>query len=241
MLRTATCPTELLLIILMVPFVQCGKSHSEAPDDGTFQPILTAATIGDWEGDPDYWNFDSGILTGEITPQNILTENTFFIWTAATVDNFELKAEYRITSSGNSGINYRSGRVDGKPYGLRGYQADIDGANRYSGQVYEENGRAILARPGQFTYVGPDNDITEMGALEEPGETAASLADSTWNEYHLVIRGNTLIHLINGRVVSMTIDDGSRHEKGGLLGLQLHRGPPMKIEFRNIRLKEYDR
>ena len=84
-----------------------------------------------------------------MTPETLLKRNTFLIWRGGITSNFELKVEYRISKDGNSGINYRSEELKDIPYTLKGYQADIDGANQYTGQNYEERGRCILAFRGQ--------------------------------------------------------------------------------------------
>lgn len=239
MKQTPQIPAALILLLMFVLNSRCQNPETGSGDqEAGFTPILTESTVEDWEGDPEYWRFEHGVLTGEITPDKILAENTFYIWNGGTVENFELKAEYRISAGGNSGINYRSKKVEGKSYVLRGYQADIDGANRYSGQVYEENGRSILAGRGQVTQVEENNKVEEIATVGEADVLSSVIVEGEWNEYHLIARGNTLVHMINGRLMSIVIDDGSSRQMKGVLGLQLHRGPPMKIEFRNVRLKQ---
>ena len=49
---------------------------------------------------------------------------------------------------------------------LKGYQADIDAANRFTGQIYEERGRGFLAMRGQFTYIPDGGGPKVVGALE---------------------------------------------------------------------------
>src|SRR5690606_33839481 len=101
-----------------------------------------------------YWRIEDGILIGEtnvLTPP--LETNTFLIWKKNTPADFELIADFRISSAGNSGINYRSEAVEGVPFALRGYQADIDGENNYTGQNYEERGRTTLAYRGEIIRI----------------------------------------------------------------------------------------
>src|SRR5258708_12308478 len=98
------------------------------------------------------------MLIGEVTPDTLLKSNTFIIWRGGSPKDFELKTDYRISSAGNSGINYRSVVVPDKvvpenKFVMRGYQADIDGRNAYTGQNYEEKGRLFLALRGQMTHV----------------------------------------------------------------------------------------
>src|SRR5260370_550969 len=127
-------------------------------DEPGFRPIFDGKTLESWEGDLKYWRVADGIMTGEITPETIIKSNTFIIWRGGEPENFELKVDYRITSGGNSGVNYRSVVVPdkvtpGNRFAMRGYQCDIDGQNRYTGNNYEEKGRLFLAVRGQMTHV----------------------------------------------------------------------------------------
>lgn len=229
----------LLAISLSFPAAVYAQFPEPAPnEDAGFKQILTKETFDNWHGNPDLWRFEDGVLIGEVPRDNMLKENTFLVW-EEPVDNFELKVEYRISPEGNSGINYRSETVNGQDDVLKGYQADLDGPNDWSGQIYEEKGRAFLARRGQLTHLGKDNVPNEIGSLGKESELAALVNKDGWNEYHLIVRGNTLIHKLNGRVMSIAIDDGSKRKMKGLLGLQLHRGPAMKVEYRNLRFKDY--
>ena len=127
-------------------------------DEPGFNSIFDGKTLTGWEGDPKYWRVADGVMTGEITPETFIKSNTFIIWRGGSPKDFELKVDYRITSGGNSGINYRSVVVPDKvtpsnQFAMRGYQCDIDGQNRYTGNNYEEKGRLFLAVRGQVTHV----------------------------------------------------------------------------------------
>ena len=120
---------------------------------------------------------------------------------------------------------------------MRGYQADIDGKNVYTGQNYEEKGRLFLALRGQMTHVLSGQKPIVLASLGDAKELAAFI-NSDWNSYHLIIRGNTLIHILNGHLMSVVIDDDAPNRAlEGLIGVQVHVGPPMKVEYRNFRLK----
>jgi hypothetical protein len=211
-------------------------------DEAGFQPLFDGKTLKGWEGDPKYWRVEDGLLVGEVTPETLLKSNTFIIWRGGAPKDFELKADYRITSGGNSGINYRSVVVPdavtpGNKFAMRGYQADIDGQNRYTGQNYEEKGRLFLATRGQITHVVGGRKPILLGSLGHPKDLAAFITND-WNSYHLIIRGNTLIHMLNGHLMSVVIDDDAPNRKfEGLIGVQVHVGPPMKVEYRNFRLR----
>lgn len=209
-----------------------------ATDDATWRPIFDGQSLTGWEGDPRYWRVENSCIVGEVTPATLLKENTFLIWRSGVTRDFELKVEYRISERGNSGINYRSVPVPGLPFALAGYQADIDGQNRYTGQNYEERGRTFNALRGQITRIPAGKKAEVIGSVGEAKELERFIRNGDWNEYHLIARGNTLIHLLNGHVMSVVVDeDPANRRLEGLLGVQVHVGPPMKVEYRNFRLK----
>lgn len=223
----------------------CGLSASAAEEDG-FEPIFDGKSIAGWVGQTEYWKVKDGILTGEVTEATLLHQNSFLIWRGGTASDFELKVEYRISGQGNSGINYRSADVAGVPHALQGYQADIDGGTRYTdgrrhtGNIYEERGRQFLARRGDVAHGDAQGQITVIGAVGTYEGLVAAIDEEGWNVLHIIARGNTLIHILNGRVMAVFVDDDVDHRShDGLIGVQVHQGPPMKIEYRSIRLKRW--
>lgn len=256
----------LLLCFVLATLFSCGDTKSAQMDvsaktdlaieDG-FVAIFNGRTLDGWDGDTAYWRVDNGNLVGEVTPTTLLKKNTFIIWMGGQPADFELKLEFRITEEGNSGINYRSERLDSVPYALRGYQADIDGKIRYTGQNYEERKRTTLAYRGEKVRVRSQDNPDDSGSLAanvknnawQSRDILGSLGNSDslrtkinkedWNSCHLVIKGNRLQHYINGLLMSDVTDEDTTNRKSlGFLGLQVHVGPPMKVEYQNIRLKQ---
>jgi Domain of Unknown Function (DUF1080) len=229
-----------------VPYVpkQSDRPEALAGDEPGFQTIFDGKSLAGWQGNPTYWRVEEGALVGEITPATVIKSNTFIIWRGGSTKDFELKLDYRITPGGNSGINYRSAVVpdpvtpDNK-FAMRGYQCDIDGAKRYVGNNYEEKGRLFLAVRGQLTRVVGGRPPVLVAAIGDPLELSKLITDG-WNAVHITARGNTLTHIVNGQVMSVVVDDDAeRRPAEGLLGVQVHVGPPMKVEYRNIRLKSW--
>ena len=214
----------------------------ETNDESGFVQIFDGKSLAGWEGDTNYWRVEDGCLVGEVTTNNLLKQNSFIVWRGGTTRDFELKVEYRISPRGNSGINYRSVMVTNGPWTMRGYQADIDGANKYTGQNYEEKGRTFLALRGQVARQVNDQLPEVIGVLGTPEGLLAGIKTNDWNEYHLIVSGNVMTHILNGRVLSVVLDEDTANRKfDGLLGVQVHVGPPMKIEYRNFRLKPINR
>lgn len=208
---------------------------SGAAADPAFVPIFDGTSLAGWEGKPEFWRIEDGAIVGQTTAENPTKGNTFLIWRDGLVDDFELELQYRLTG-GNSGVQYRS--KDLGNFVVGGYQADFESGPKYSGILYEEKGRGILALRGQRVTIGADGTKTTGEASGDPAELQKAIRPGDWNEYRIVARGPTLQHFINGQLMSETIDNqpGKRSEQG-VLALQVHAGPPMKVEFKTIRLK----
>lgn len=234
-------------------FTACNAASQQRAteiDSEGFVDLFNTESLEGWEGDTAYWRMEDGILIGETTLQTpALENNTFLIWKGGNVADFELKTEFKITSNGNSGINYRSQRVTGIPYALTGYQMDIDGANNYTGQNYEERKRTTLAYRGEKVqiHVSPEGKVEGNAWSARSIDAQLGTSDSLkalivsegWNECHIVAKGNRLQHFINGVLMSDVTDaDTVQASNEGLLGIQIHTGPPMKVEYRNFRIKQ---
>jgi hypothetical protein len=225
------------------PPAMIATTAGATPDAG-FVSIFDGKTLAGWDGDPKYWRVENGCLVGEITPETIIKRNTFIIWRGGAPGDFELKVEYRISAQGNSGINYRSVQLTDAAWSMAGYQADIDGPEknkpplRHTGQNYEERGRTFLARRGEIVRIDPGAKLVLVGSLGDSPALAGFIKNDDWNEYHLIARGNVLTHILNGHVMSVAVDDDVKNRRAdGLIGVQVHVGPPMKVEYRNFRLK----
>jgi hypothetical protein len=211
-----------------------------APDDHTgYTSIFDGTSLKGWDGDTNFWRAENGTLIGETTAANPLKANTFLIWRGGQTKDFELKLEYRMNAT-NSGIQYRSAEVpDAGKWVLKGYQADIDFDNRWTGQLYEEKGRGFLALRGQSTYIGDGVKPRVTGAISTADALKAFIKVNERNQVHIIARGNMLMHIVNGQLMSVVVDDDTKgRAMSGLLGFQIHTGPPMKVEFRNIWLKQ---
>jgi hypothetical protein len=211
-------------------------------DHAGFESIFDGTSLKGWDGDPSFWRAEKGTIVGQSTEQNPLEKNTFLIWRGGEPADFELKVEFRLDST-NSGIQFRSVQLppggDIGKWVMKGYQADIDFANQFTGQIYEERGRGFLAMRGQAVYVPDSGRPRVVGNLQQTAdELKAIIKANDWNHVHLVARGNTIVQIVNGAVTSIVIDDDTKNRAlRGLIGFQMHQGPPMKLELRNVWLK----
>jgi Domain of Unknown Function (DUF1080) len=239
----------LVPLIVLLGFVaiaiSCNNSSttdavkSDGIDKDGFTQIFDGKTFTGWDGDTSVWHIDSSSFIGEVTPAKQIKTNSFLIWRTDRPADFEFKAEYRISAGGNSGVQYRSEEVKDIPYAVKGYQADIDGANQYTGQNYEERGRGFLAMRGQKARLEPNQKPIIIDSVGNSDSLKRHIKPDDWNEIYIVARGNNMKHYINGILMSETIDNDSTNRKmEGILGLQVHVLPAMKVEYRNIRYKK---
>jgi hypothetical protein len=206
----------------------CGLAW--AADEAGFRPIFDGQTLAGWDGDPQLWRVEDGAIVGQTTAEHPTKRNTFLIWRGGQPGDFELKAEFCMPDPGfaNSGIQIRSWEGP-EPWRVRGYQPDMDGDNHFTGICYGEGFRGILAQRGQKVVIGTDH---------KPKELAKAIKPHDWNEYDILAVGNHITEKINGQLMCEVTDEDTDARKDGIIALQIHAGPPMKVQFRNLRLKE---
>lgn len=249
---------------LPASLIRCGLAlaavvvlQSVRADEG--KPLFNGRDLTGWTGQMEFWSVQDGAITGRTTTDHMVKENTFLI-RDGEVGDFELTCKYKITDVdgksdkfGNSGIQYRSKVVKPEYSVVSGYQADFECGKTYSGILYEEKGRGILAQRGQKVVIhegdkevtdkkgdvkkGPNIEVT--GSLGSSEEIQAAIKPADWNEYRIVARGGHLQHFINGKQTVDVTDETSVGAKKGIIALQLHRGPTgMTVQFKDIVLKE---
>jgi hypothetical protein len=223
------------------------------------KPLFNGKDLSGWSGLEEFWSVQDGAITGHTTTEQMVTENTFLIWEGEASD-FELTLKYKITDSegksegfGNSGIQYRSKVVKPEYFVVSGYQADFETTKTYSGILYEEKGRGILAQRGQKVVIHEgESEVTDAkgkvkkvpnievtGSVGVSEEIQAGIHPAEWNDYKIVAKGGHLQHYINGQLTVDVTDETAVGAKSGLIALQLHKGPTgMTVQFKDMILKE---
>ncbi len=205
--------------------------------DSDIKPIFNGVDLKGWDGDPRFWSVQDGVLRGETTLAALPKGNTFLIWRGGVLEDFDLRLTFRIRN-GNSGVQYRS--EDLGKWVVRGYQAEIENKQGKVGFLYEEKGRKYLANVGEKVAIGEDGKPRVVDQLATKDELIAKgyYREKDWNEYRIVARGNHIEHWLNGfQTISCLDNDPAKRALKGLLALQIHTGPPMLVEFRDIKLK----
>jgi hypothetical protein len=235
------------LVVSVAIFSQSSVRGADEVEPG-FKSLFNGKDLTGWAGRPEHWSVREGAITGSTTKETPAKGNNFLIAKVGDknlqVDDFELRLSYRIVPNGdkgfgNSGIQYRSKEFP--DFVVRGYQADFECGTTYSGILYEEGGRGVLAQRGQKVVITDDNGkpkIDVVGSLGASKEIQAAIKKEDWNDYVVVAKGNHLQHFINGHATVDVIDEQeAKAAKSGILALKLHAGDPMTVQFKNVRIK----
>lgn len=211
---------------------------------GVYKEIFNGKDLAGWEGDPRLWSVREGAITGRTTVQTPAKGNTFLIWTNGMVGDFELRCEFKLVPGdrhgfANSGIQYRSKVLDPANWVVGGYQADMEAGTNYTGILYEERFRGIMALRGEKVVWTADDKKQVTGSVGDAATIEGALKKGDWNEYVIIAQGNHLQQFINGhQTVDVTDECEAKRAMSGVLALQLHAGPPMQVQFRDIRIRE---
>ncbi len=199
-----------------------------------FENLFNGNDLAGWEGNPDLWSAKDGMIVGN-TVGHPLNSNTFLVWKGGEPDNFILKAKVRVEGDNNSGIQYRSEIVDPAGFVLKGYQCDIHPSKDYLGMLYgEKTPYGIMAQRGQKVAFGADGTKTVEGAVGN----ASEFKIGDWNEYTVIAAGTRVLHQVNGVTTVDVTDESPVNRPSGVIGLQVHAGPPMTAFAKDIQLEK---
>ncbi len=207
-----------------------------AEAEGGFTPIFNGKDLTGWEGESGYWSVEDGAITGQTTKQHPLHHPSYLFWRGGKPADFELRATYRFQGEwGNSGINFRSRELP--HWDVKGYQADMEVGPVCSGTLYECNQRAVMNKRGEKVVID-ENGKREVTTLADSADLQKLIKPNDWNEYVVIARGPEIILKINGVVMTHIIDrEKDKAAAEGLITLQIHPGSPMKVQFKNLRIK----
>ncbi len=235
--------------VMVASFQLAGKAPGEwetgrpnaataGPEDKDgFRPMFNGKDLTGWEGEPGYWSIEDGAITGKTSSAKRLDHPTYLFWRGGKPADFELRATYRFEGTfGNSGINFRSQELP--RWDVKGYQADMEVGENYSGILYECNGREIMSRRGQKVVIEKDGK-RQVATFADAAELQKHIKPNDWNDYVIIARGPDIMLTINGHLTTHVVDGEKGKAAGaGLITLQLHPGPAMKVQFKDLRIKE---
>ena len=235
-----------LALGLAAPAAELAAPVAAPPEPAGMKLLFNGKDLSGWDGDSRLWSVKEGVIHGETTKELAANNNTFLILKDQNYGNFELRLAFRCNATNNSGIQYRSQHITtGKPanpWVVRGYQHEIRNENKLpnvTGFIYDEGGKRgrICAAGEKATWENGSKSVVAT-LLDAAGyEKLFKLND--WNEVVIVARDNHIQHFLNGtQILDFTDNDPQLALKDGIIALQLHAGPPMWAEYKNLRIKQ---
>jgi len=215
-----------ILLFTIAPFLA-------AQEDG-FRPLFNGKDLTDWDGNPDLWSVEDGVIVGKTKGPEHLSYNQFLIWRGGKVKNFILQAKIK-QSGNNSGIQYRSVELpkNGK-WSVGGYQCDVHPNPPYNAMIYHEQFRGIIVKNGQNVVIDPQGS---QWIVAERDPVAVDVAK--WHTYTIIAKGNHITHKLDGKITIDLVDhEKEKRSLEGLLAFQVHRGPAMRVEIKDVMLKD---
>jgi HEAT repeat protein len=200
-----------------------------------WRELFNGRDLTGWDGAPGEWRVEDGALTAQSTAEKPCKQCNYLVWKDGAPGDFDLLADFRLSAEGNSGIQIRSERRPN--WDTYGYQADMTGDGKLVGFVYHHK-RGLIAGRGQNVAIGADGKKSEQ-VIGDPAELLKAFKKEDWNTYRIVCRGPEITLYVNGVMMCRFTDqDKASAAASGIIALQMHPGPPMKVQFRNIRLRE---
>jgi len=230
-------PLTSLLIVFGACFVAEAAQPAPGPPEG-FVAIFDGKSLDGWSGDESIWSVRDRAITGLTTAETRLRENDFLVW-KDEVEDFELRLKFRL-SGNNSGIYFRClrrGKGDTWRDPVVGPQADFDASGRWTGVIMEYLLRGVLAERGQKVVIDPQGGKQVVGSVGDPAELLKVYKPGEWNDYTVLARGGHVVLRINGVTMCELDDRAPKRLVRGCLALQVHQGPPMTVQFKDIYLR----
>jgi len=221
-----------ILIACLVALPATGEPQKETPQP---QSLFNGKDLTGWEGAPEWWSVVDGVLTTESTHEKPCVNSNYLIWTGGCPGDFQLDCEFRISADANSGIQIRS---ETRPdFDTWGYQADMTGDGELVGFLYH-HAIGLVAGRGEIVTITPDGE-REVEPFGSADELLKHYRKDDWNHYRIICRGPEISLFINGELMCRVTDHHpATTATSGIIALQMHAGPPMKAEFKNILLTD---
>jgi hypothetical protein len=231
-MKCIACHSTVLGIALA--FLLTTALRADATEDG-FVSMFNGTDLSGWEGAPGWWEVRDGAIVAESTADKPSERTHYLYWKEGQPADFDLRCRFRISGAGaNSGIHIRS---QPRPnWDIWGYQADLDTDGVYTGCLYQHD-RGLVAERGQKVVIDREGRKS-ITTFADSAALLEAVKDDDWNEYRIRARGPHIELWING-VLMCEVED---HEPAfalpkGIIALQMHAGPPMRVAFKDLRIR----
>jgi hypothetical protein len=234
MIRKRHCLLVGLLFVFTVLAAAADAPAGKKESEEGFVPMFNGSDLTGWEGAEEWWQVRDGAIVTESTAQKPCPRTQYLYWRGGEPADFEMRCRFRISGNANTGIQFRS---QTRPnWDTWGYQADIDTAGQYMGCLYQ-HGRGLVAGRGQKVVIDSagKKTITPIG---DAAELLKAVKPGDWNEYRIVAKGRHIALWLGGVLMCEVEDHEPKYAlPKGIIALQIHKGPPMKAEFKDLRIR----
>lgn len=223
-----------LRYIMVLSIGLSAVASSSPADESGFVSMFNGSDLTGWQGQPGWWSVRDGVLTAESTAEKPCTRSHYLYWTGGEPADFDLRFRFRISAGGNSGLQFRSERR--APWDTWGYQGDMDGAGVYMGCLYQHE-RGLVAERGQKVQIDREGKRTIV-TFADAEQLLKEVRQNEWNSYRILAKGPHVSMWINDVLICEVEDHQPRLGlRSGIIALQMHQGPPMKVEFSDLRIR----
>jgi len=221
-------------LLLAFSLLATAAEPASGKSDEGFTPMFNGKDLAGWEGAPDWWEVRDGVLLAESTPERPCKRSHYLYWKGGEPADFEMRCDFRISGQANSGIQFRSQKRPN--WDTWGYQADLDTAGVYTGCLYQHE-RGLVAQRGQKVVFDKSGQKT-VTAFGNAAELLKVVKQGQWNQYRILAEGPRIALWINGVLMCEVEDHQEKYAlPSGIIALQMHQGPPMKVEFKDLRIR----
>ena len=229
------------VLSLAVLIAGAALAAAAGPSEEGFVSMFNGKDLAGWEGKAGWWRVEEGAITSQSTREKPCTKCNYLMWRGGKPGDFELRLSYKLVD-GNSGVQFRSRELP--DWDTFGYQADMEAGDQWTGCLFEHE-RGGIAMRGQSVVIdaGGRKQITSIGDSKELLEQVRKKAKANdgWSDYTVIARGSQITLIINGVVTAKVVDNQEgKAARSGVIALQMHPGPPMKVQFKNLRIKCFD-
>lgn len=219
-----------LTIILCLTVV---PAFAAPADEAGFVPMFNGTDLSGWVGKEGGWWVEDGAITSESTPEKPCLKHHYLFWETAQPADFILRFRYKLTG-GNSGVQIRSEK---RPdYDAWGYQADMEAGDQWTGCLFQHDREAVVKR-GYKAVIAEDGTRQDT-QFADPDKLQEAVNKGGWNDYEVTAIGPRITLRINGQLMCEVEDrDAEMARDAGYIALQMHPGPPMKVQFKDMRIK----
>ncbi|MEI6655110.1 MAG: DUF1080 domain-containing protein [Verrucomicrobiota bacterium] len=213
----------------------CAAGAQAAAVCGVGVSLFNGKDLSGWDGAPGWWTVEDGALTAQSTPEKPCKVCNYLTWQGGKPADFELTCDFKLSAAANSGVQIRS---ETRPnWDTYGYQADMTGDGGLVGYVYHHK-RGLIAARGENVTIAADGK-KEVRKIGDAAELLKNFKPGEWNQYGIICIGSNITLSVNGVVMcQITDNDATTAARNGIIALQMHPGPPMKVQFKNLILKE---